>query len=138
MISAPRAPAERGNALLERTWKALERVTLDPGESVPLQPPPSSYSISVDPPGEKTSIIGRGTLEGFPWVCSAGSWSASAAWRPYGRVELCDLERDSARGQDHVDHYVGGLVTESVQAACVKPTWPQDDGLSWPHQLAVR
>jgi hypothetical protein len=30
MISALRAPAERGNALLKRTWKALERVTLDP------------------------------------------------------------------------------------------------------------
>lgn len=30
MISALRAPAERANALLKRTWKALERVTLDP------------------------------------------------------------------------------------------------------------
>jgi len=30
MISARRAPAERANALLKRTWKALERVTLDP------------------------------------------------------------------------------------------------------------
>jgi hypothetical protein len=29
-ISALRAPAERANALLKRTWKALERVTLDP------------------------------------------------------------------------------------------------------------
>ena len=30
LISALRAPAERGNALLKRTWRALERVTLDP------------------------------------------------------------------------------------------------------------
>lgn len=30
MISSLRAPAERGNALLKRTWKALERVTIDP------------------------------------------------------------------------------------------------------------
>lgn len=30
MISALRAPAERAHALLKRTWKALERVTLDP------------------------------------------------------------------------------------------------------------
>ena len=30
LISALRAPAERGNALLKRTWKALERVTLCP------------------------------------------------------------------------------------------------------------
>jgi hypothetical protein len=29
-INALRAPAERANALLKRTWKALERVTLDP------------------------------------------------------------------------------------------------------------
>jgi hypothetical protein len=30
MISILRAPAERANALLKRTWKALERITLDP------------------------------------------------------------------------------------------------------------
>ena len=30
VISALRAPAERANALLKRTWKTLERVTLDP------------------------------------------------------------------------------------------------------------
>ena len=30
LISALRAPAERANALLKRTWKALERTTLDP------------------------------------------------------------------------------------------------------------
>ena len=30
MISALRAPAERANALLKPSWKALERVTLDP------------------------------------------------------------------------------------------------------------
>ena len=30
IISALRAPAERANALLKRTWKALERVTLCP------------------------------------------------------------------------------------------------------------
>jgi hypothetical protein len=30
MISALRAPSERANALLKRTWKALERATLDP------------------------------------------------------------------------------------------------------------
>lgn len=30
MINGLRAPAERANALLRRTWKALERVTLDP------------------------------------------------------------------------------------------------------------
>lgn len=30
LISALRAPAERTNALLKRTWAALERVTLDP------------------------------------------------------------------------------------------------------------
>jgi hypothetical protein len=31
MISALRASAERANALLKRTWKALERITLEPG-----------------------------------------------------------------------------------------------------------
>jgi len=30
LINALRAPAERANALLKRTWKTLERVTLDP------------------------------------------------------------------------------------------------------------
>ena len=30
LINASRAPAERANALLKRTWKALERITLDP------------------------------------------------------------------------------------------------------------
>lgn len=30
IINALRAPAERANALLKRTWKALERVTVDP------------------------------------------------------------------------------------------------------------
>jgi len=30
MISALRAPAESANALLKRTWKTLERITLDP------------------------------------------------------------------------------------------------------------
>lgn len=30
LISALRAPAERANALLKRTWKALEPITLDP------------------------------------------------------------------------------------------------------------
>ena len=30
MISALRVPAERANALLKRTWRALERITLDP------------------------------------------------------------------------------------------------------------
>ena len=30
LVGALRAPAERANALLKRTWKALERVTLDP------------------------------------------------------------------------------------------------------------
>ena len=30
LINALRAPAERANALLKRTWKALERITLDP------------------------------------------------------------------------------------------------------------
>lgn len=30
IITALRAPAERANALLKRTWKALERITLDP------------------------------------------------------------------------------------------------------------
>jgi hypothetical protein len=30
IINALRAPAERANALLKRTWKALERITLDP------------------------------------------------------------------------------------------------------------
>lgn len=30
LINALRAPAERANALLKRTWKALERVTVDP------------------------------------------------------------------------------------------------------------
>ena len=33
LISALRAPAERANALLKRTWRALERVTLDPWRS---------------------------------------------------------------------------------------------------------
>jgi len=36
LISALRAPAERANALLKRTWKALERVTLDPWEIGPI------------------------------------------------------------------------------------------------------
>ena len=31
LIAALRAPAERGNALLKQTWKALRHVTLDPG-----------------------------------------------------------------------------------------------------------
>lgn len=31
LISALRAPAERGNALLKQTWKALRHITLDPG-----------------------------------------------------------------------------------------------------------
>jgi hypothetical protein len=31
LLSALRAPAERGNALLKQTWKALRHVTLDPG-----------------------------------------------------------------------------------------------------------
>lgn len=31
IITALRAPAERANALLKRTWKTLERITLDPG-----------------------------------------------------------------------------------------------------------
>ncbi len=31
LINALRAPTERANALLKRTWKALERVTVDPG-----------------------------------------------------------------------------------------------------------
>lgn len=30
LINALRTPSERANALLKRTWKALERVTLDP------------------------------------------------------------------------------------------------------------
>ena len=30
LINALRATAERANALLKRTWKALERITLDP------------------------------------------------------------------------------------------------------------
>lgn len=30
LISALRAPAKRAKSLLKRTWKALERVTLDP------------------------------------------------------------------------------------------------------------
>jgi hypothetical protein len=36
LISALRAPAERGNALLKRTWRALERVTLDPWRIGPI------------------------------------------------------------------------------------------------------
>jgi hypothetical protein len=35
-ISALRAPAERANALLKRTWKALERITLDPWRIGPI------------------------------------------------------------------------------------------------------
>lgn len=31
LIAALRAPAERGNALLKQTWKALQHVSLDPG-----------------------------------------------------------------------------------------------------------
>jgi hypothetical protein len=30
MVAALRAPAERGNALLKQTWKALRHVTLEP------------------------------------------------------------------------------------------------------------
>jgi hypothetical protein len=30
MINALRAPAERANALLKSTWRALRRITLDP------------------------------------------------------------------------------------------------------------
>ena len=33
IISALRAPAERANALLKRTWKTLERITLDPSRT---------------------------------------------------------------------------------------------------------
>ena len=36
LISALRAPAERANALLKRTWRALERVTLDPWRIGPI------------------------------------------------------------------------------------------------------
>jgi hypothetical protein len=36
MINALRAPAERANALLKRTWKALERITLDPWRTGPI------------------------------------------------------------------------------------------------------
>lgn len=36
VISALRSPAERANALLKRTWKTLERVTLDPRASAKL------------------------------------------------------------------------------------------------------
>lgn len=32
LIAALRAPAERGNALLKQTWKALQHVTLDPNK----------------------------------------------------------------------------------------------------------
>lgn len=31
LISALRAPAERGNALLKQTWKALQHITISPG-----------------------------------------------------------------------------------------------------------
>jgi DDE superfamily endonuclease len=36
LICALRAPAERANSLLKRTWKALERVTLDPWRIGPI------------------------------------------------------------------------------------------------------
>jgi hypothetical protein len=33
----------------------------------------------------------------------------------FGRVELRDLERDSARGEDLLDHWVARVVTENGQ-----------------------
>jgi hypothetical protein len=52
MINALRAPAERANALLKRTWRALERVTLDPGRigaitaaALVLPPPPAPNPV---------------------------------------------------------------------------------------------
>lgn len=36
LLSAMRAPAERANALLKRTWRALERITLDPTRIGPI------------------------------------------------------------------------------------------------------
>jgi hypothetical protein len=40
---------ERANALLKRTGKALERITLDPWRIAPSPPPRSSYSNSRSP-----------------------------------------------------------------------------------------
>ena len=36
LLGALRAPAERANALLKRTWRALERITLDPARIGPI------------------------------------------------------------------------------------------------------
>lgn len=36
LLNALRAPAERANALLKRTWRALERITLDPWRIGPI------------------------------------------------------------------------------------------------------
>jgi hypothetical protein len=56
IINTLRAPAERADALLKSTWRALRRVTPDPGESAPSPPPHSSYPNFKNPPGEKTSV----------------------------------------------------------------------------------
>ena len=66
IISALRAPAERANALLKRSWKALEHVTLDPpstrGESAPSPPQHSSYFTFSGQSGEKTPVLKNRTL----------------------------------------------------------------------------
>ena len=50
LISSLRAPAERANALLKRTWKALERITLEPWRIGAITAAPSCYSRATPPP----------------------------------------------------------------------------------------
>jgi hypothetical protein len=69
IINALRAPAERANALLQRTWKALEtRHSRPPGESARSPPPPSYYSTFNDQPVRKPhrNNSGSGWHQWFP------------------------------------------------------------------------
>ena len=59
LISALRAPAERANALLKRTWKALERSPSILRESARSSLPRSLYFTCKGRPDEKTSLQER-------------------------------------------------------------------------------
>jgi hypothetical protein len=58
-IASLRAVAERGNALLKNTWRALQHVSLDPWRITRSPQQPSSYcTFNAEPvrPGENTSV----------------------------------------------------------------------------------
>lgn len=74
IIAALRAPAERGNALLKQTWKALQHVSLDPNRITQVTALDSSSFTctrkSMNHSGEKTSM---GALRWTPTVRSKES-----------------------------------------------------------------